>query len=107
MIGLAKKTVYPVGIDLSSDYLKVAQLGVKDKGVYLNAAVIESRPEEIKFGSGDWQRWVVDTAKKILSRGGFSGKGVIASIPSEDIFVDHIRVKYQYLPKIFLSIISE
>jgi len=93
MIGLAKKTVYPAGIDLSSDYLKVAQLGVKDKGVYLNAAVIKSRPEEIKFGSGDWQRWVVDTAKKILSRGGFSGKGVVASIPSENIFVDHIRVK--------------
>jgi len=93
MIGLAKKTVYPAGIDLSSDYLKVAQLGVKDKGLYLNAAVIEARPEEIKFGSGDWQRWVVGTAKKMFSRGGFSGKGVVASIPSEDIFVDHIRVK--------------
>ncbi|MCF7955820.1 MAG: pilus assembly protein PilM [Phycisphaerae bacterium] len=93
MMGLAKKTIYPAGIELSSDYLKVAQLGVKDKGLYLNAAVIEACPEGIKFGSGDWQRWVVDTAKKIFSRGGFSGKGIVASIPSEDIFVDHIRVK--------------
>lgn len=93
MLGLAKKTVYPAGIDLNSDYLKVSQLGLKEKGLYLNAAAIEARPEEIKFGSGDWQRWVVDTAKNMFSRGGFSGKGVIASIPSEDIFIDHIKVK--------------
>ena len=93
MIGLAKKTVYPAGIDLNSDYLKVSQLGLKDKGLYLNAAAIEARPEDINFGSGDWQRWVVGTAKKMFSRGGFSGKGVIASIPSEDIFIDHINVK--------------
>ena len=93
MIGLSRKTVYPAGIDLSSDYLKVSQLGLKDKGLFLNAAAIEARPEEVKFGSGDWQRWVVDTAKTMLSRGGFNGKGVIASIPSEDVFIDHINVK--------------
>jgi Tfp pilus assembly PilM family ATPase len=29
----------------------------------------------------------------MFSRGGFSGKGVVASIPSEDIFIDHIKVK--------------
>lgn len=93
MIGLSKKTVYPAGIDLNSDYLKVSQLGLKEKGLYLNAAAIEARPEDIKFGSGDWQRWVVGTAKSMFSRGGFSGKGVVASIPSEDIFIDHIKVK--------------
>jgi len=93
MLGLAKKTVYPAGIDLNSDYLKVSQLGMKEKGLYLNAAAIEARPEEIKFGSGDWQRWVVSTSKTMFSRGGFNGKGVIASIPSEDIFIDHIKVK--------------
>jgi Tfp pilus assembly PilM family ATPase len=93
MIGLAKKTVYPAGIDLNSDYLKVSQLGIKDKGLYLNAAAIEARPEDINFGSGDWQRWVVGTAKKMFSRGGFSGKGVIASIPSENIFIEHIKVR--------------
>lgn len=93
MIGLAKKTVYPAGIDLNSDYLKVSQLGLKEKGLYLNAAAIEARPEDIKFGSGDWQRWVVGTAKTMFSRGGISGKGVVASIPSENIFIDHIKVK--------------
>ena len=92
MIGLAKKTVYPAGIDLNSDYLKVSQLGLKDNGLYLNAATIKERPEDIRFGSGEWQRWVVGTAKTMFSRGGFSGKGVIASIPSEDIFIDHIKV---------------
>jgi Tfp pilus assembly PilM family ATPase len=93
MIGLAKKTVYPAGIDLSSDCLKVSQLGVKGDGLYLNAAAIEVRPDDIQFDSGDWQRWVVDTAKKMFTRGGFSGKGVVASIPCEDIFIDHIKVK--------------
>lgn len=92
MLSLTKKTVYPAGIDLNGSHLKVSQLGLNSKGLYLNAAAIEARPDEIEFGSGDWQRWVVDTAKRMFARGGFSGKGVIASIPSENIFIEHVKV---------------
>jgi Tfp pilus assembly PilM family ATPase len=92
MIGLSKKTIYPAGVDLNGSHLKVSQLGLNNKGLYLNAAAIEALPDAIEFGSGDWQRWVVATAKTMLSRGGFNGKGVVASIPSENIFIEHVKV---------------
>lgn len=92
MIGLSKKVVYPAGVDLNSCHLKVSQLGLNSKGLFLNAVAIEARPDEIEFGSGDWQRWVVGMAKTMFARGGFTGKGVVASIPSENIFIEHIKV---------------
>ncbi len=92
MIGISKKVIYPAGVDLNSCHLKVSQLGLKNKGLFLNAAAIEERPDEIEFGSSDWQRWVVSMAKTMFSRGGFSGKGVVASIPSENIFIEHVKV---------------
>lgn len=92
MLTLTKKTIYPAGIDLDGSHLKVSQLGLNSKGLYLNAAAIEARPDDIKFGSSDWQRWVVDTTKAMFSRGGFTGKSVVASIPAENVFIEHIKV---------------
>jgi type IV pilus assembly protein PilM len=92
MIGISKKVIYPAGIDLNSCHLKVSQLGLNNKGLFLNAGAIEAKPDDVEFGSADWQRWVVGMAKTMFARGGFSGKGVVASIPSENIFIEHIKV---------------
>ena len=66
MISLSKKTVFPAGIDLTDSHLKVSQLGVNSSGLYLSAAAIEARPDDVEFGSGHWQRWVVAATKKIF-----------------------------------------
>lgn len=92
MLGRSKKNIYPVGVDLNAEYLKIAQLGSDDNSLYLHAAAIQECPDDVEFGSSDWQRWVVGAAKKMFAGGGFSGKGVIASIPSENVFIEQIKV---------------
>ena len=91
-LSLMKKKVYPAGVDLNNGYLKIAQLGINGKGLYLHAGALEAKPEELEFGTAAWQKWAVATTREMISRGGFSGKGVIASIPSEDIFIEQIKV---------------
>lgn len=92
MLGRSKKNIYPAGVDLNAGYLKVAQLGCEDEKLYLHAAAIQECPDDVEFDSSDWQRWVAGAIKKMFTGGGFSGKGVIASIPSENVFIEQIKV---------------
>jgi len=92
MLSLFKKNIFPAGIDLSAGSLKIAQLGSGEKGLYLHGASISQCPEDVEFGSSGWQRWAVEACKKMYSGGNFSGKDVVASIPSENIFIEQIKV---------------
>lgn len=92
MIELFKRRVFPIGIDLDSNSVKMSQLGFNSKSLYLYAAGSESRPEAIESRSADWQRWAVRAIKDLLATGRFKGREVIAALPSEDIFIDQVKV---------------
>ena len=92
MLEFLKKRVLPTGVDLGSGYLKMAQLGFDGMRLYLYAAGREEKPPEIEPGSGDWQRWVATTAKEMISKGSFSGKQIITAMPSDDVFIDQIKI---------------
>lgn len=91
MFGFNKK-LFPVGIDLSSSALKAAQLGLDRKNLYLHSAEIANCPDDIKPGSSDWQRWALTAVKECFSKGKFGGKSIMASIPSEYVFVEQVKV---------------
>lgn len=88
----SRTAALPIGIDLDSKYLKMVQLSYKDRQVHLNCAVIEEIPENIVYGSADWQRWAIDMVKKLQHDLKFKGKAVITAMPSQDVFVDHIKI---------------
>ena len=92
MLEFLKKRVFPIGIDLGSSYLKMAQLGFDGRNFYLYAAGREEKPQDIELGSADWQKWAVVTAKKMINKGGFSGKQVMAAIPPGDLFIDQMKI---------------
>ena len=87
-----KKQVCPIGIDLGARHLKIAQLGHDNNGLYLHASGCENAPENIEIGSGNWQRWVAETTKDIIKYNGFKGKEVVASIFSDDLFIEQIKI---------------
>lgn len=92
MLGLVKKTIYPVGIELGRKELKMAQLGLSGGGVYLHAAVTDTVPEDVEFGNAKWQRWAVSSISEMIGHGQFFGKEVIAAIPADDIFIEQFKI---------------
>ncbi len=92
MLGLVKKTIYPVGIELSRKELKMAQLGLGKGGVYLHAAATDAVPADVKFGSAKWQHWAAGSVKEMADNGSFFGKEVVAAIPCEDIFIEQFKI---------------
>jgi Tfp pilus assembly PilM family ATPase len=92
MLTLLKKKIYPIGIDLGSGYLRMSQLGFNGESLYLYAGGCEIKPESIIAGSPEWQRWSVDTIKDLMRKCSFKGKSVITSLPSDDLFIDQIRI---------------
>ena len=92
MFGILKKRTYPVGIDLGSGYLKMAQLQRDDNGLHLKAAAIRQKPEEMTVGTAEWQKWASDTASELISGNNFKGKDVIAAMPSEEMFIEQIQI---------------
>ena len=92
MLNLLKKRTFPTGVDLGSGYIRMAQLEKNQEGLCLTSAAYEAKPDDIEPGSADWQRWAVKASKDIFHRGKFKGKQVITALPSDDIFIDQIKV---------------
>lgn len=92
MLNFLKKNILPIGVDLGSDYLKMAQLSAEGDGVCLYAASCAERPADIEYGSAAWQKWVADSAATLLRKGNFKSKEVITAMPCDDVFIDQIKI---------------
>jgi type IV pilus assembly protein PilM len=92
MLSVLKKKVGAIGVDLGSSYLRMAQLGSLGKGLYLHAVSSAKKPDDIEAGTGAWQRWAAAESKKIVKRCGFKGKKVVTALPSEDVFINQLKI---------------
>ena len=92
MLTFLKKHVYPAGIDVTVDGLKVAQLAFDGTYRYIQATGFEQMPEDIQYGTADWQKWVATTVKKIIKSGAFKGSNVITAMLPQDVFIDEVKV---------------
>ena len=81
----------PIGMDMGMDVLKLVQLGYNGKTIKLIAAGNEQRPADIEPGSIAWQRWAIQAVGRIVANNKFQGKALIAALPSNEVFIDHIR----------------
>jgi Tfp pilus assembly PilM family ATPase len=92
MLGLLKKHAYPIGIDIEDDSLKLVQLGRNGKGATLIAGNNRNRPEDVKPGSTDWQRWAIENIHLLTEYGNFQGKEVVAAMPTSEVFIDYVKM---------------
>jgi hypothetical protein len=81
-----------IGVDMGDDILKVAQLGNSEKGINVIAGGSENRPENVKPGSSNWQRWAIETIRRLMANSRFRGRDIIAAIPASEVFIDHIKM---------------
>jgi Tfp pilus assembly PilM family ATPase len=92
MLGLSKNHIYPIGVDVRHDSLKLAQLGSNGESISVIAGNMKQRPEHIEPGSSDWQKWTIENIRLLTTYGDFRGKEVIAAMPETDVFIDHIKM---------------
>ena len=92
MFKLSKSQAYSIGIDAGDDNLKLVQLGENGKGISLFAGRSENLPEGVKAGTSQWQRWAIDTIRRLTSNGSFRGKEVVATMPCREVFIDNIKM---------------
>ncbi len=106
MFSVLTKKVCPIGVDLGSSYLRMAQLGSNGHGLYLHGVGCEKKPEDMEAGSSEWQRWAAKTVKRIMKRGGFKGKKAVTALPSHDVFIDQIRIQRMPEKKIGEAVVA-
>ncbi len=92
MFEFLKNHTYPIGVDMGDDILQLIQLGSSGEGIVLIAGGSENRPEEILPGSAIWQRWAIETLRRLTANGRFAGRCVSAAMPAGDVFIEHIKM---------------
>lgn len=94
MLGIIKNHAYPIGVDITDDSLRMAQMknGNGSGPLVLLVGSSQSCPPDILPGTPTWQRWAIDAMRTVCSKSRFSGKYVIASVPPSDVFIDHIKI---------------
>jgi len=91
MFGLGKKRSYSIGVDLGNDCLKLAQLANGGEETLLVAGQYVNRPADITAGTARWQRWAIEVMREATGRKLFKGKEVVAALPANSVFIDHVR----------------
>jgi Tfp pilus assembly PilM family ATPase len=91
MFGFLKRHSHRIGVDLGNDCVKLAQLANGTPETGLIAGHYVNRPEDITAGTARWQRWAVEVMREATTDGHFKGKDVVAALPANDVFIDHMR----------------
>ena len=92
MLWFLKNHVYSIGVDMGDDTIKMVQLANNGDGISLIAGGSEHRPEEVKPNSSNWQRWAIEAIHKLTTDGKFRGREVVAVMPANSVFIDHIKM---------------
>jgi Tfp pilus assembly PilM family ATPase len=91
MFGFGKKQSHLIGVDLGNDCLKLAQLANGTEETFLIAGQCVSRPADITAGTARWQRWAIEVMREATASGCFKGREVVAALPANEVFIDHLR----------------
>jgi hypothetical protein len=86
----AQKT-FPVGVEITAKFVRMAQLGLAGGQIRLVAGGSEPLPDGIEPYSGQWQRCAIEAVRSIYSTSPFKSKNIVTVIPSSDVFSKEIR----------------
>jgi len=107
MFGLGRKHSCQIGVDLGNDCVRLAQLANgSDDEMSLVAGQYVYRPADILPGTARWQRWAIEVMREAVAQGHFKGRDVVAALPANEVFIDHIRWPKKFDGKIEDAIFS-
>jgi type IV pilus assembly protein PilM len=92
MLSFLKRKVFPIGVDMDSETLKMAQLVHDGEALRVIAGTKDDLPADIKLGTSQWQHWAIKTIRQMLAQGTFKGRKVVTALPADEVFIDQIKV---------------
>jgi Tfp pilus assembly PilM family ATPase len=92
MFGFGKNQIYSIGIDISREGLRLAQLENCGRDIGLVAGCFENCPETIDIGSAHWQRWAVAALQKMVVTKPFRGKSAKVAIPARNVYIESLKM---------------
>lgn len=87
-----QKSVLPIGIDIGTDVIKIAQLARNGGGLVLQACAEAIVPTHVRSDPLARLEFFTSTIPKIIKSGGFSGRNCVLSVPAVNTLVRHIKV---------------
>jgi Tfp pilus assembly PilM family ATPase len=92
MFGFGKNQVYAIGVDLSGNGLRLAQLVHNGQQLSLMAGCWRDCPGQVEPGTAAWQHWVIDVLRDSIDKNGFRGKTVTAAMLPGEVFIETIKM---------------
>lgn len=91
-VKITKGKTYPIGVDLGTHTLKMAQLKMVDGELELMAAGLADVPESARRNPTERSRFILETIRQLLHAHPFKGRQCVLSLPAEATFVQHIKM---------------
>ncbi len=87
-----KARVFPIGIDLGTHSLKMAQMRLQEGQLELMAAAAVEVPTGLGTDLASRGRFFVQSVRDLLKDHPFKGRQCVMSLPASQTFVEHIRM---------------
>src|SRR5690349_13389779 len=82
----------PIGVDLGSDSIKMAQCSFTNNEWKLTAAATADVPPAVRHDTTSRMAYVTQAIKELLGNGNFAGREAVLGLPSSCMFLQHLRV---------------
>jgi len=88
---LFNQKVFPIGVEVTANFVRMAQLDLSGGRIRLIAGGSELLPDGIEPYSGQWQRCAIEALRSVYSSAPFKSKNIVTIMPSGDVFSKEIR----------------
>jgi type IV pilus assembly protein PilM len=92
VLSLFDGTIYPIGLDLGADSIKMIQLESTRGGLCVRAAGHYSFPPELNYDSPEREELAINAVKQMLKKNGFKGRKVVSALPDNDMVIKTLRL---------------
>ena len=86
------KSACPIGVDLGTDCLRMAQVQLVDNEFRLAAAASADVPSHVRTNTAAKLQWFSEAARDLLGQGGFKGRQVVLGLPASMLLIQHLRL---------------
>ncbi|MDH7598774.1 MAG: hypothetical protein QHH07_03925 [Sedimentisphaerales bacterium] len=99
MFGLRRRRIHAIGVDMTRQGIRIAQLAEQGNIPGLLAGTWTARPEQIQPNTEDWYRWATQAIRQSLSSGPFKGKAAVGTLRPDQVVVETMRIQASDDPK--------
>ena len=87
-----KTRVLPIGVDLGTSHLKLAQLRMVQQDIELLAAGSEEIPADLRTQEPERMDFIARAIRRSLKSNNFQGRKCVLALPTSQLFLQHLKL---------------